>query len=309
MIKNISLILIILFFNINLLNANSNIFISVKIDDEIITNYDVEKEIRYLKILNPNLDQLNQSKIYELAKNSLINEIVKKKEVLKYVDLKGENTLVDNNLKSLITRLNYKNEDHFKEILDKKEVYSIDQIKKKINIELFWNEVIFQKYNRQVKINEKNLLNKINNLSNKLRKEYLLSEIIFSKKKEESLETIKNQIELSIKEIGFNNSANIYSISESSKLGGKIGWVSENSLSDIIINKLNNLKVGEYTDLIKIGNNYMILQIDEIKESKVEIDKQKELKRLIKIETNKQLNQFSRIYFMKSKINYTINEQ
>lgn len=131
MIKNISLILIILFFNINLLNANSNIFISVKIDDEIITNYDVEKEIRYLKILNPNLDQLNQSKIYELAKNSLINEIVKKKEVLKYVDLKGENTLVDNNLKSLITRLNYKNEDHFKEILDKKEVYSIDQIKKK----------------------------------------------------------------------------------------------------------------------------------------------------------------------------------
>ena len=114
---------------------------------------------------------------------------------------------------------------------------------------------------------------------------------------------------MSIKEIGFNNSANIYSISESSKLGGKIGWVSENSLSDIIINKLNNLKVGEYTDLIKIGNNYMILQIDEIKESKVEIDKQKELKRLIKIETNKQLNQFSRIYFMKSKINYTINEQ
>ena len=71
---------------------------------------------------------------------------------------------------------------------------------------------------------------------------------------------------------------------------------------------MNNLKVGEYTDLIQIANNYMILKIDEIKESKVKIDKQKELEKLIKIETNKQLNQFSRIYFMKSKINYNIDE-
>ena len=309
MIRNISLALIIFILNINFLKANSDIFISVKIDDEIITNYDIEKEIRYLKILNPNLEQLKQNKVFELAKKSLVNEIIKKKEITKYIDLKEENNLVDNNLKNLITRLNYKSEDQFKEILDRKKIYSIDQIRNKINIELFWNEIIFQKYNRQVKINEKDLIKKIDYLSNKLRKEYLLSEIIFSKKKEESLETIKNQIELSIKEIGFNNSANIYSISESSKLGGKIGWVSENSLSNIIIKKLSNLKVGEYTDLIQIANNYMILKIDEIKESKVKIDKQKELEKLIKIETNKQLNQFSRIYFMKSKINYTINEQ
>ncbi len=309
MIRNISLALIIFILNINFLKANSDIFISVKIDDEIITNYDIEKEIRYLKILNPNLEQLKQNKVFELAKNSLVNEIIKKKEIVKYIDLKEENNLVDNNLKNLITKLNYKSENQFKEILDRKKIYSIDQIRNKINIELFWNEIIFQKYNRQVKINKKDLIKKIDYLSNKIRKEYLLSEIIFSKKKEESLETIKNQIELSIKEIGFNNSANIYSISESSKLGGKIGWVSENSLSNIIIKKLSNLKVGEYTNLIQIANNYMILKIDEIKESKVKIDKQKELEKLIKIETNKQLNQFSRIYFMKSKINYTINEQ
>ena len=117
-----------------------------------------------------------------------------------------------------------------------------------------------------------------------------------------------NQIKLSIDDIGFNNTANIYSISESSKFGGKIGWVNENSLSDLVSEKLNNINEGEFTEVIKVGNNYLILKIDKIKKTKLKIDKQKELEKLIQIEQNKQLNQFSRIYFDKSKINYSINE-
>ena len=74
------------------------------------------------------------------------------------------------------------------------------------------------------------------------------------------------------------------------------------------MNKLKLIKIGEYTDVIQIGNNYLLLKIEEIKTTQIKINKKKELDKLIRFETNKQLNQFSRIFFDKSKINYSINE-
>ena len=192
--------------------------------------------------------------------------------------------------------------------MDSKNNYSINEIKEKIKLELLWNELIYKKYNQQLKIDKEKLINKINNIKNENQKEYFLSEIIFKKKKDESLEDLINQIKLSINDIGFNNTANIYSISESSKFGGKLDWVNENSLSNLISDKLSVLKEGEYTDIFQMGNSYLLLKIDQIKVSEIKFDKQKELNKLIQLETNKQLNQFSRIYFNKSKINYSINE-
>ena len=310
MIKKIQLILIFYFLFINFLNNNlyANIIIKVKVNDEIITNIDIEKEAEYLKILNPNLNQLNDDKVIELAKISLVNEIIKKREILKFIDINKNNQFVEDYLKNLYSKLNYNSENEFKNKLDSKNNYSINEIKEKIKLELLWNELIYKKYNQQLKIDKEKLINKINNIKNENQKEYFLSEIIFKKKKDKSLEDLINQIKLSINDIGFNNTANIYSISESSKFGGKLDWVNENSLSNLISDKLNVLKEGEYTDIIQIGNSYLLLKIDQIKVSEIKIDKQKELKKLIQLETNKQLNQFSRIYFNKSKINYSINE-
>ncbi len=205
-------------------------------------------------------------------------------------------------------KLNYKSEEEFKNDLDTKKNYSIDEIKEKIKLELLWNELIYQKFSSQLNIDKEKLVKKINNIKSENQKEYFLSEIVFEKKKNESLEDLFNQIKLSINDIGFNNAANIYSISESSKFGGKLGWVDERSLSNLISDKLLALKEGEYTDIIQIGNNYLLLKIDKIKINETKINKQQELEKLIKLETNKQLNQFSRIYFNKSKINYSINE-
>jgi peptidyl-prolyl cis-trans isomerase SurA len=309
MIKKLKLFLLIIFFLTTSSFANTGIYIFATVDDEIITNHDVEKESEYLKILNPSLVQLNYDKILDLALNSLIREVVKKKEVTKFANLSKENLLVNEQLKNLFLKLNYNNESEFEQDLLKKNNYSLNQIKQKIKIELVWNELIYKKYYKQVKINEKKLLNRVNNLSEKTQKKFFLSEILFEKKKDQSLETLVGQIKLSINEIGFNNTANIYSISESSKLGGKLGWVSENSLSESILEKLKLIKIEEYTDVIKITNSYLILKIDQIELNEIKIDKQLELKKLIQIETNKQLNQFSRIYFDKSKINYFINEK
>ena len=117
------------------------------------------------------------------------------------------------------------------------------------------------------------------------------------------------KIQTSINEIGFNNTANIYSISESSKFGGKIGWVSESNLSQSIFNSLKKINEGQLTDVLQIGNNFIILKIEKKRSKKVTINKNEELNKMIKFETNKQLNQFSQIYFNKAKLNYSINEK
>ena len=307
MIKKIFFIIIILLFSSNKFSY-ADIKIIAKVDNEIITNYDLINEINYLEILNPNLASLNDNQKSEIAKNSLINEIVKKKEVKKFLKIEN-NQFTEDYLKNLYSKLDISNEEEFKIILKEKNVYNLSKVKDKINIELFWNELIFLRYRDQINIDKENLTLKVENLKNKKQKEFSLSEVVFIKKKNLKLDDFIQEIKLSINEIGFNNTANIYSISESSKFGGKLGWISENSLSNPINEKLKLIKIGEYTDTIKLGNNFLILKIEDIKVGKIKIDKEKEVERLIKLETNKQLNKFSKIYFDKTKINYSINEK
>ena len=130
-----------------------------------------------------------------------------------------------------------------------------------------------------------------------------------NKDKNLSFEQQIDKISKSIEEVGFNNTASIFSISESANIGGKIGWIDENSLSKKIIDKLKNVNVGQYTDTIEFGNNFLILKVEDKKTKKINSDKKKILKQMIEFEKNKQLNQFSNIYFNKMKINYVINEK
>ena len=308
MLKKIIFIYAILLSLITSSFSETKIYIEASVDNEIITNYDIQKEIRYLQILNNDLMNLDESKKNKIAKNSLINEIIKKKEIVKIFNFEDENLFVEQYLKDLYMKLDINNERDFEKMLSKYENYSLNEIKKKIKIEILWNELIYSKYVNQIKIDKDLLEKKMNNLVNKTRKEYLLSEIIFMKPNDENFDKFVKKIVSSIFEIGFNNTANIYSIAESSKLGGKLGWIDENNLSQLISEELNKIGEGEITNVINIRNNFMILKIEKIRLKEISINKQSELNRMIKYETNKQLNQFSRIYFEKSKINYTINE-
>ena len=300
---------LIIFFSLTISSFCNSVFISVIVNDKIITNLDIEKEIEYLKIFNPNLSKLDKEKIFEVAKNSLINEIIKKEEINKMIDFNQENPFVNEYLKDAYTRLNYDNENNFKNFLEQRKIYTLEEIKKKIKTEVLWNELIYLKYGNQVKIDQIKISNKINKIKSETKKEYLLSEIVFEKKKGENLKSLINKISMSIEEIGFNNTANIHSISDSAKFGGKIGWINQNNLSEQISEKLKSKNKGEITDVINIGNNYLILNIEETRETNIQIDKNEETKKMIKFETNKQLNQFSRIFFNKSKLNYSINEK
>lgn len=308
MLKKIVLIYATLLSLITPSFSQTKIYIEATVENEIITNYDIQKEIRYLQILNKDLINLDELEKNKIAKNSLINEIIKKKEIIKIFNFEDENLFVEQYLKDLYRKLDINNEKEFEEMLSKFENYSLDEIKKKIKVEILWNELIYSKYVSQIKIDKNLLEKKIDNLVNKTRKEYLLSEIIFMKPNDENFDKFIKKIMTSIFEIGFNNTANIYSIAESSKFGGKLGWIDENNLSELISKELNKIGEGEITNIINIRNNFMILKIEKIRLKEISINKQNELNKMIKYETNKQLNQFSRIYFEKSKINYIINE-
>ena len=308
MIKNIIFITTIFFFIINNSHAKTELYIYATVNNQIITNYDVKKEALYLKILNPGLAEISEDKIFQLSKESLINEIIKLNEIKKIFNIKDENSFVKDYLKQLYTKLNFSSELEFERSLSESKNYSLNEIKQKLKIEILWNELIYLKYNNQVKIDKEKLMRKINKLDKSTRKEYFLSEIVFEKKRDVDFEQHSKEIIKSIEEVGFNNTANIYSISDSAKLGGKIGWVDENNLSEIIYREVENLTEGQFTDVIQVGNNYLILKIEKIKLNEITINKNQELNKMVKFETNKQLNQFSKIYFDKSKINYSINE-
>tara|TARA_B100000989_G_scaffold292141_1_gene267580 strand:- start:2618 stop:3541 length:924 start_codon:yes stop_codon:yes gene_type:complete len=306
MIKKITFLSLI-FFIISSSFAKSSIYISVTVDNEIITNVDIEKESSYLKILNPKLLSLNDNQIFDIAKNSLINEVVKKKEIDKYLDLKKKDDLDNKLIKDLCKKLQL-NQEQLKDTLKQKKSYTINEVIVKLRTNIFWNDLIYFKFHKQVRVNEDELKKKIEVLSLKENKEYLLSEIIFEKKKDQNLDDYINNIKSSISEIGFNNTANIYSISDSANFGGQIGWVSEANLSEIILKKLKNIEEGQFSEVIQVGNSYMLLMVEKIRLKKISLNKQNEFEKMIKFETNRQLNNFSKIFFNKSIINYDINE-
>ena len=302
---------LILFFLIIFLKPSYGqvkVYIQMTVDKEIITNIDIQKEIDYLKILNPNLSSLENKKIANIAKKSLINEIIKEKEIEKFIVSDQSLEIEEDLLKNLYTKLNF-TRDEFENLLIQKNNYSLNEIKKKLKIEILWNDLIFFKFNKQIKIDEKKLSKRIENLESKDKKEYFLSEIIFEKDINQNLGDLVNKIKSSINEIGFDNTANIYSISNTSKYGGKIGWVDETSLSKLINKNLINKEINQTTDIIQIGNNYIILKINDIRYTPVSIDKDKELKKMVEFEKNRQLNQLSKIYFNKAKVNYSIDEK
>ena len=310
MIKLKNLIILVSFFFslINFGYSEINLKIIMKINNQIITNYDLEKEAKYLIALNPRLKEINKKQLMTIAKRSLIKEKIRKEEIMKYKTLNQESSEIETVLSNLISNLNFENQEQLKEYFKNFDI-SVDDLKEKIEIENEWKSLVYAKYFSSVKIDKLEIEKKIEKISKKeFLTEYNLSEILFSKKKDLSIEDQINEIKKSIDEIGFENTANLYSISDSSKVGGKIGWVRENNLSNEINKNLKGLEENSYSNPIQIGNNFLILKINKTKQMPLEIDKKKEFDKIVMIETTKQLDKFSNIFYNKIKLNSKISE-
>ena len=239
----------------------------------------------------------------------MIREKIKTNEILKYYELEKDTTYLNELIAATYNKMGLKNENEFNNYLSKYDL-TIDDIKRKFEIEATWNTLIFDKYKNQVEIDIKKIKKKLKKEESRLNKQeiFLLSEILFNAKNKEKLDKKYKKILKSIKEVGFKNTANIYSTSNTAKFGGSLGWIKQNQMSKIVINELSKINVGEFTKAISIPGGLLIVKIDEKKVNELEIDFDHELKKMIQFEKNKQLNQFSSIYYKKIKNNIKINE-
>ena len=311
--KNITLnLFLIIFFSqffSNLTLSEKGSFILLKIDNQIITNIDVENEKNYLLAINENLSSLSNDQIFEIAKDSLIREKIKKNELEKFFDVKIYSSYIDGLLEDFQIKLGFKDAEDLEQYLFTKDL-KIETVKFKLNIEALWNQLIYSRYNNQIEIDENKLKEKIKNVDFKNEKKLIsISEIIFSANTKLEIEETYKKIINSINDIGFANTANIYSISETAKFGGEIGWVNSNQLSSNIAKELKHLKVNEYTKLINVPGGFLILKINDKKIETMEIDPEKELKEMIVYEKDRQFNELSSIYFQKIKKNSLIDEK
>ncbi len=301
----IKILLLFLIFLKSEINAYENKIV-VKVDNEIITSIDILNEIDYLTFINKDLKKFEKEKIYEISKNSLIREKVKKIEVLKnFNEMKVDEQYLDAAIKNYITRLNISSFESFTNQINK---YGLDikDIKQRFTIELLWNQLIYKKYFNSVKV-DKELIKKEFQQTNK-QKEFLLSEIVFNVQDNENIQDKYKLIENTIKEQDFNRAAAIHSTSDSASSGGILGWIKQSSIDPKINNELKNITINQFTKPIVVPGGFLILKINNIRETEKKNNSEKEVELIFEEKVNQQLNQFSNIYFNKVLKSIAINE-
>ena len=299
----IGVIFSIIFFSFSLAMENKILF---KVNNEIITSMDILTELKYLGIINKDLKKTTKSQAFEIVKRSLIREKIKEIELKKlFKEIEVEDKFLNNVLIDYFKSINIKTISEFENFFTSKDI-NPNLIKKKISIEILWNQLIYSKFKQNVKIDRESI--KIQLLNNVKKKEFLLSEILFNINENEELNDKIVLLKKEIKEKGFSQTALSYSISDTSSNGGKLGWVSETIMNKKIKNEVKKIKVGNYTNPIVIPGGFLIIKIEDIRELDNISDLNDEIEKIIKERTNEQLNQFSNIYFNKIKKDMVINE-
>jgi len=277
------------------------------IQNEIITNIDLKNEFKYLLVLNNRLKDIDKDTAFLISKESLVRDKIKKIEIMKnFKNLKIDQKYEDILIKDIYLKLGLDNKDQFIEYLKEYDL-KLKNIIEKITINALWNDLIIRKYSAKIEINEKKIKNKIDLINQQTTRDFLLSEIVYEVENKEEINKKFIEIKKSIKDIGFENTVSLFSISASAKTGGNIGWVNEKSLSQDILKNIEKME-GNLTQPIILPNSILMLKINEIKKSTLKIDYDIELKKAIDYERNKQLNQYSIIYFNRIKKNLEFNE-
>ena len=295
------IISLIIFFNVKTSTALEN-KILFKVNNEIITTIDIYEEIRFLKIFNPEINDLSEAELFEISKNSILRDKIKKIEIMNFVKtIKVEDKFIFNLIKSRYSNININSFEDFENYLKDKN-FNVDNIREKFTIELIWNDLIYQKFNKKVVINKDKIREEIlQNPKKKNQRELLLSEITFNVQNKNDLNDRHKKILLDIEKVGFKKSAFIHSDSDTATNGGLIGWIKEDNLNKVIKKSISKLQPGQFSEPIRTSSGFMIIRIDDKKEYASNINLEDKVNEVIRYKTNNQLDQFSSMYFNKIK--------
>ena len=274
----------------------SEIFIVAKINEEIITNLDLDFEKRYLVSLNPNLNKLDKKRITEYAKNSLINERVKKIEINRVTKITANETLLSKVITDIYSSIGISSLKEFESYLSKNNV-DMEKVKEKILIEIAWNNLIVKIFENEIEIDKDSMIKELEKFNKQKVDNLLLSEIIFTINDKKELKLKYEEIEKSINQIGFEETARIYSLSDSKKSGGNLGWIYKSQLSKEIKDEINKINIGDFTKPIVSSGGFLILKLNNMKSENIEIDRDAQLKKMIEFEKERQFTRFSTLYY------------
>lgn len=299
------------YFFVILLVINSNTFanenrILVKVDNEIITTYDVLIEMTYLGEINKSFNNFTKEQSIEIAKNSLIKEKLKKIELRNYVqEIKLDEDELNKILLKYFNSYGVTSIEKFNDYFTSRKI-NPNIIKDKITLEVLWNQLIFAKFNNKIKINKELIKEEVK--KSNLQKQFFLNEILFDLNENENLNDKYLKIKKEILDKSFSDAALKFSISDTANKGGELGWVKSSVLSKQIISKLSDLKIGDFTSPITIPGGFLILKIEDLKFIENNLNLDQEVNFVIKKKSEQQLNQFSNIYLKKIGKNIKINE-
>ena len=307
MIEKILKKFVIFFF---LLNFGTSAFgviqnkILIKIENEIISSYELKNKINTLIVLsNKEVNQSNIDKIKKIAVNELINLKMKKIELAKY------NLEIDrNNLNSYLNKISSGNIQEFK---NKFKVNNLDYnfYLDEIKTQLTWQKLIFSLYKDKVIIEEKEInddLEKSLKLNSTI-KEYNLSKMDILLDNNTDLSKKLSEINFQIQNYGFEETAKQFSGSYSASEGGRLGWLSEKSLSNKILNKVNKLKINEISDPIISGNSLMLIKLNNVRVKQVQNLNTEDLRKsIIKRRKNELFSLYSNSHLSKIKNNLLV---
>jgi len=283
--------------------ANDEYRIIVKIDDEVISNHDIKKEKNYLTALNPTILNLSEDEVNKIAKQSIVREVIKKKEIFKYYNPDYETLEVLMPLaKNIYTRLNINSEEELRIYLATYDL-KLKEVLIKIAVEKNWQTLIYEKFKHKINIDNDKIKKNLELESSIAKKEklFLLSEIVFNPKNQKEFDENYQKILDTIKKKDFKSAATIYSLSDTAKFGGEIGWVGKKDISKKIYKQISTLRINEFTEPLKIGSGFLLLNLDNMKEEERKNNLKESYNNIITKETNRQLNQYSIIYFKKIK--------
>ena len=286
----------------------SEVFIIAKVNEEIITNIDVDFEKKYLVSLNPNLNKLDNNRITEYAKNSLINEKIKKIEIEKNFEIDLNERLLSNVIADIYSSIGISSLSEFEGYLSQNKV-DIQRVKEKIAIEIAWNDLIVRIFQNEIEIDEDLMGKELEKIDERKVENLLLSEIIFTINEKKEFESKYKSIKQSINEIGFGETARIYSLSDSKKSGGNLGWIYKNQLSKEIKDEIDKINIGDFTKPIVTSGGFLILKLNNAKTENIKIDKNAQLKKMIEFERERQFTRFSTLFYKRIYNNAEINEK
>ncbi len=292
---------LLIIFNIQNSNTIEN-KILFKIDNEIITTIDIYEEIKFLRTFTPEIKNLEDAELFEISKNSILRDRIKKIEILEFVkELKVQDKFLLNLIKNKYSKTNINTLEDFKIYL-KKNNLDFNNVNEKLTIELIWNDLIYQKFNKKISIDREKIKKELLQNSKKERqREFLLSEIVFTENDKINFKKRYEEIISDINNIGFKKTALKHSISDTASNGGLIGWIKEDNFNQNIKKIIKELKTGQFSKPIRTSSGFMILKIDDEKEYLSKFNLADKMEEVIRFKTNDQLNQFSSMYFNKVK--------